>query len=340
MKNINLVFLFVVAALVGYHMCERKSLDSFEGFAAIDDARQAVREVYNADIDAIRNLSTVATKLQAGGLTHPGRLTVNSGADHLPILAQSNTDSHILLRTKNDGNKDSYLINRDGHHRIHMAGVGDVFGVNHDGHLYNEHHGDHVAHHIGKGANPYMTLSRSGQWGNSSWYMQNVHNDKPENSSFRIGKHDIGAKLEIGSDGYLNASGARLGTMNATTINATTMNVNAIRIGKLTLSDPGDGSLRISNANGWVDIGAKNDGWAHLYTDRPKFALNKQLTDVSGNPYKDYMKFNEKIRIGNSHRVDGGEGSLNNQWLTVHGGHKVGPWHHAPSRAVFWAERE
>ena len=76
MKNIDMIFLFVLAAFIGYYMCKK---ESFEGFAAIDDARQAVREVYNADIDAIRNLSTVATKLQAGGLTIPGTLKVTSG---------------------------------------------------------------------------------------------------------------------------------------------------------------------------------------------------------------------------------------------------------------------
>ena len=76
MKNIHIVFLFILATLIGFQMCRT---ESFEGFAAIDDARQAVREVYNADIDAIRNLSTVATKLQAGGLTVPGTLKVTSG---------------------------------------------------------------------------------------------------------------------------------------------------------------------------------------------------------------------------------------------------------------------
>ena len=129
-KN-DMIFLFILAAFIGYYMCKTTSTDSFEGFAAIDDARQAVREVYNADVDAIRGLSEVAKKLQAGGLTHPGRLTVNSGGDHIPIIAQSNTDSHILMKTQNDGNKDTYLINRNGMMRI-WAGD-DRFGVNRDG---------------------------------------------------------------------------------------------------------------------------------------------------------------------------------------------------------------
>jgi hypothetical protein len=82
MENIDLIFLFVIAAFVGYYMCKSEkftSVDTVEGFSSINDARQAVREVYNADIDAIRNLSTVATRLQAGGLTIPGTLKVTAG---------------------------------------------------------------------------------------------------------------------------------------------------------------------------------------------------------------------------------------------------------------------
>jgi microcystin-dependent protein len=84
MKNIHIVFLFILAALIGFHMCKNEgfnSVEGLEGFASIDDARQAVREIYNADIDAIRNLSTVATKLQAGGgITIPGDTIITTRA--------------------------------------------------------------------------------------------------------------------------------------------------------------------------------------------------------------------------------------------------------------------
>jgi hypothetical protein len=249
MENIDLVFLFVIAAFVGYYMCKKESFDTVEGFAAIDDARQAVREVYNADVDAIRGLTEVAKKLQAGGLTHPGKLTVNGGNDNVPMVVQSNTDSHILLRTKNDGNKDSYLINRDGHHRIHMAGVGDMFGVNHDGHLYNEHTGDHVAHHIGRGGNPYITLSRAGQWGNSSWYMQNLHNDHPANSTFRIGKHDVGSKLDIGSNGFLYSKGAQFNAVGDTHIPLIVQSNHDSHI-QLTTKNDGNKNVYLINRDG------------------------------------------------------------------------------------------
>jgi len=210
MLNIDLVFILVIAIIVGYYMCKREKFDTVEGFAAIDDARQAVREIYNADIDAIRNLSTVASKLQAGGLTHPGnltvsngslsvntgRITVNSGADHIPIVAQSNTDSHILLKTKNDANKDSYLVNRDGHFRLHQANVGDMFGVNHDGHHYVRHTGDHVMHVEGDGENPYISLGKTGTWGGKKVYIQNVAANSAD-PSFRVGVHDKREMMDI-----------------------------------------------------------------------------------------------------------------------------------------------
>lgn len=64
-----------------------------------------------------------------------------------------------------------------------------------------------------------------------------------------------------------------------------------LKIGGVYLSDAGDGTLRISNANGYVDVGAKNGGWGHIYTDRPKFAFNVPLTAVQQQPYKDYAMY-------------------------------------------------
>lgn len=64
-----------------------------------------------------------------------------------------------------------------------------------------------------------------------------------------------------------------------------------LKIGGVYLSDAGDGTLRISNGNGYVDVGAKNGGWGHIYTDRPKFAFNVPLTAVQQQPYKDYAVY-------------------------------------------------
>jgi hypothetical protein len=138
---------------------------------------------------------------QIGGATQltnniGSRLNVNSGNDHIAINAQSNTDSHIQLKTKNDDNKNVYLINRDGHFRLHQHGIGDMFGVNKDGHHYIRHTGDHVTHIEGDGNNPYISLGKTGTWGGKKLYIQNVdaHSDIP---TFRVGVHDKGPMMDM-----------------------------------------------------------------------------------------------------------------------------------------------
>jgi len=64
----------------------------------------------------------------------------------------------------------------------------------------------------------------------------------------------------------------------------------SINIGNQNLADK-DNSLRIKNNNGFIDIGAKNKDWGHIYTDRPKFAINRDLVDVKNWPYVNYIKY-------------------------------------------------
>jgi hypothetical protein len=130
------------------------------------------------------------------GVNKDGHTYINSGNNHLGLNVQSNTDSHILLRTKNDAKKDLYLINRDGHFRLHQGGVGDMFGVNKDGHHYIRHTGDHVTHIDGDGNNPYISLGKTGTWGGKKLYIQNVdaHTEEP---IFRVGVHDKGPMMDM-----------------------------------------------------------------------------------------------------------------------------------------------
>jgi hypothetical protein len=60
-------------------------------------------------------------------------VTLNGNDYNIPLNVQSNTDSHIQLKTQNDNGKNVYLINRDGHFRVHQNGLGDRFEVNRDG---------------------------------------------------------------------------------------------------------------------------------------------------------------------------------------------------------------
>jgi hypothetical protein len=73
-----------------------------EPFAVQDDIKAAINEVYQADVDAIRNLSALANKLQAGGLTAAGNLSVTGEL----ILTGANT---WMLHTPDDGRKTLYF---------------------------------------------------------------------------------------------------------------------------------------------------------------------------------------------------------------------------------------
>ncbi|WP_306110171.1 hypothetical protein [Roseivirga thermotolerans] len=43
------------------------------------------------------------------------------------------------------------------------------------------------------------------------------------------------------------------------------------------------GALRVDSGNGWVDVGAKNTGYAHFMTDRPIYYFDKRMRIDSGN---------------------------------------------------------
>jgi hypothetical protein len=210
--KIDLVFLLVIGILVIYQLCSKNNIEKMSNVS--NDIKEAVRQVYLADVDAIRNLSDVAKKLQDGGLVNPGNMNVNGKLnigtaalakdlpDWLNLSVENGGDSHIRLKTKNDDNKNMYLINRDGHFRIHQQGVGDMLSLNHDGHFSNTHTGDHVAQFVGKGAHPFITLSKEGGVG---WYMQNVGG-----GGLRFGVHGEAHKAEIFRDGNIIFGGRNL----------------------------------------------------------------------------------------------------------------------------------
>jgi hypothetical protein len=102
----DVIFLLVIAAYIGYYLCKKESFT--ENFAAIDDARQAVREIYNADIEAIKNLSEVSKRLQAGGLTHPGDLRVR-GTHFTTGDMVMNGGNNWLFHTPDDNRRTMYV---------------------------------------------------------------------------------------------------------------------------------------------------------------------------------------------------------------------------------------
>jgi microcystin-dependent protein len=59
-----------------------------------NDIKEAVKQVYLADVEAIRNLSDIATKINAGTFVFPGNLNVTGSFNYLPkgtIVAYNQT---------------------------------------------------------------------------------------------------------------------------------------------------------------------------------------------------------------------------------------------------------
>ncbi len=79
---------------------------------------------------------------------------------------------------------------------------------------------------------------------------------------------------------------------------AHTLNIN----GSI-LSNAGNGVLKVKTTYGYIDVGAKNSSWAHIYTDLPKIIFNKDVYTTS-NAFSSYdndlilkTKGTERLRI-------------------------------------------
>ena len=77
-SNINLfnIIIVIVILYLLYRDLTRK-----EGFGQAEDINNAINTRYGADVEAIRNLSNLATQLTTGGLTIPGNLKINGILD-------------------------------------------------------------------------------------------------------------------------------------------------------------------------------------------------------------------------------------------------------------------
>lgn len=76
----NLIILIVVLVFI-FHIYWTKYTEPMTDVS--QDIKDAIRQIYNADIEAIRNLSEIANKLQSDGLIVPGKLTMKG-----PILTE------------------------------------------------------------------------------------------------------------------------------------------------------------------------------------------------------------------------------------------------------------
>lgn len=217
--KIDIIFLIVLSIIIAYtFLINKVETMTNETSTTTDQIKEAVKQQYLADVESIRNLSVVATKLQTDGLTVPAHMNIkgklnigsDSNAKDLPdslSLSVDNTtaDTSIRLKTKADDTKNVLLINRDGHFTINNKN-GDLFGVNQTGRTYNISTGDNVYDFIGRGDSPYITIRKEGEEDKKAWYMQNYKIDGTS-KLFRFGVHNEGAKLDIYQNGNVNFTG-------------------------------------------------------------------------------------------------------------------------------------
>jgi hypothetical protein len=90
----NLVIIIIGLVLFFHLYLKQTNIETMADTNITDQIKEAVKQYYLADVESIRNLSEVATKLQAGGLAVPGNLIMKG-----PIF----TDHNIAHPDINDG---------------------------------------------------------------------------------------------------------------------------------------------------------------------------------------------------------------------------------------------
>ncbi len=89
--KIDLIFLCIILFVI-YHVYMSNKIESMADVST--DITEAIKQVYLADVEAIRNLSNVATQLQAGGLTIPGDLTIKG---KLNVISDITTTGNLSV---------------------------------------------------------------------------------------------------------------------------------------------------------------------------------------------------------------------------------------------------
>ena len=70
------MLIIIILVIIIKQQKEINELRNIEKFAGTDDIRVAVKEIYNTDMEAVRQLAKMAEDLRAGGIKIPGNLIV------------------------------------------------------------------------------------------------------------------------------------------------------------------------------------------------------------------------------------------------------------------------
>jgi hypothetical protein len=229
--------------------------------------------IAQADLDSIKTLADIAKKLQESGATNPGNLNtlgnlrVGNGAtewgNYIQLLGGTRDGGFIEFLNK-DGGRNAYLQGKPNQ----LFTGSDIFT---DGNIV-----------VGNGRAEWSNLLKIYAGTKQSGLVEFVNKDGARNTFLMGNPQQLYTPNDFKADGSVIAG--------------------SVKIGNLTLTQAPDGGLRITTPTGWTDIGSKNDGWTHIYTDRPKFAFNKILTDI-GDQNRDYM------RLGAPVQANGGNAS-------------------------------
>ena len=98
----DFIFLIILCIIVAYVFILYKVENMVDTPSVNDQIKQAVKDIYLADVEAIRNLSNTATQLQTGGLTVPGNI-ITKGAIKFPEWGITHPDDADGAIYKADG---------------------------------------------------------------------------------------------------------------------------------------------------------------------------------------------------------------------------------------------
>lgn len=109
-KDIIYIFLFVI--LFCLILRKNKNKETFSNkMLTENDVVKIVNTTYLADIEAIRNLSTVATKLQKGKLTIPGNIKITGNLD---VAGKLDVNKKVTLKNELQINQQKTAANPSG----------------------------------------------------------------------------------------------------------------------------------------------------------------------------------------------------------------------------------
>lgn len=132
----------------------------------------------------------------------------------------------------------------------------------------------------------YYVTEKSNEYSNGDVFIFSHSGDtygltmRPYNSNFNGGTFDW--HKDFGYRGDLNNWYVETNFGIGTTDPKEKLHVNGSVRGHI-----GTGALRVQTSTGYIDVGAQNSSWAHIYTDRPKIIFNKDIYTLT-NAFSSY----------------------------------------------------